>query len=89
MCIQQIAEIKGTNARSKVWCIISDFRHSPDLSKLVAVPGGWINLADGEDDNWDKKEEQLAEQYLKKATNLKAKTYLTIEFLDVELIQIG
>ena len=54
----------------------------------MAVPGGWINLADGEDDNWDKKAEQLAEQYLKKAINLQTKTYLTTEFLDVEPINI-
>ena len=54
----------------------------------MPVPGVWNNLADGEDDNWDKKAERLAEQYLKKAINLQAKTYLTTEFLDVEPIHI-
>ena len=54
----------------------------------MPVPGVWNNLADGEDDNWNEKGEQLAEQYLKKATNLQPKTYLTTEFLDVEPIHI-
>ena len=54
----------------------------------MAVPGVWNNLVDGEDDNWNEKGKQLAEQYLKKVTNLQTKTYLSTEFLDVDPIHI-